>query len=91
MLFVSFIHPVNKNSSLVPEQQLVDNGQEWSRLFKPSSVYGLQAQFSIKVFILFHEVSHRVFFLRIVAPGYQSTAVSVHTSQYLAKVDAAEI
>lgn len=87
---VSFLRPVNKNSSPVPEQQLADDSQEWSCLFEPSSVYGFQAQFSIKVFILFHEESHRVFF-RIVAPVYQNTAISVHTSQYLAKVDAAEI
>lgn len=60
-LFVSFIHPVNKNSSLVPEQQLTDDSQKWCRLFKPSSVYGHQAQCSIKVFILFHEEGHRVF------------------------------
>lgn len=33
-LFVSFIHPVNKNSSLVPEQQLTDDSQKWSHLFK---------------------------------------------------------
>lgn len=42
-LFVSFIHPVNKNSSLMPERRLTDDSQKWSRLFKPSSVYGLQA------------------------------------------------
>lgn len=74
-LFVSFIHPVNKNSSLVPEQQLTDDSQKWSSLFKPSYVYGLQAQCSIKVFVLFHNESHRVFFLQTVAPVYQSTPV----------------
>lgn len=91
-LFVSFIHPVNKNSSLVPEQQLTDDSQKWSHLFKPSSVYGLQAQCSIKVFVLFYEESHRVFFLRTVAPVYLSTPVkSVQAGQCLAMVDAAEI
>lgn len=53
-LFVSFIHLINKNAPLLPEQQLTDDSQKWFRLLKPSSVYGLQAQCSIKVFILFH-------------------------------------
>lgn len=76
----------------MPEQQLTDDSQKWFRLFEPSSVYGLQAQCSIKVFFLFHEESHSVFFLHIVDPVYQSTFVKwMQTGQYLAKVDAAEI
>lgn len=76
----------------MPEQQLTDDRQKWSRLFKPGSVYGLQAQCSIKVFILFHEESHGVFFLRTVVPVYQNAPVkSMRTGRHLAKVDASEI
>lgn len=74
----------------MPEQQFVDNSQEWSRLFKPSSVYGLQAQVKIKVF---HFVSRRKpqSFLSAYCSWGLSQRCCLHSSQYLAEVDDAVI
>lgn len=57
-MFLSFVHPVNKNPFLVPEQRLMGDSQKYFHLFQPDSVYGLQAQCSIKVLILFHKESN---------------------------------
>lgn len=52
-LFVSFIHPINKNSSLVPKQQLTDSTAKSGPICLNLALCMAQAQFSIKAFVLF--------------------------------------
>lgn len=61
-LFVSVIHPVNKNSSLVPAKWLTDDRGKWSRCVNPAVCTASGHTAVLKYSFLFHEESRRVFF-----------------------------
>ena len=61
-LFVSFIHPINKKFSLMPEQQLAGDSQEWSPMLCMASKHNAVLKFSFCFITMAKECSFEVFF-----------------------------
>lgn len=76
-LFVSFIHPVNKNSSLVPEQQLTDDSQKISFVFNPALCMASKHNAVLKCSFCFKatEFSFGQFITAVLSNGCRQAAV----------------